>query len=207
MNLKSFLSKSIAVSALVLGAFSVNSFTQTIKAEKTGSVASYVRDREEDSGLIRKRVAENGNVTVVSSAAPSASRILDLEQQVFGMINQKRAEINLPPLAWSEEVAKVARVHSENMAKLKFFSHQGLDGKMVNDRADEIGLTKWTALGENIAYNRGFKNPLECAVKNWMESTGHRENLLSNRWKESAIGIAVTADGTYYFTQVFLVRK
>jgi uncharacterized protein YkwD len=207
MNLKSLLIKSIVFSALLIGAFSENAFAQTIKAEKTGSVAAYISDKDKDSGLNRKRIVTNDNVKTVSSAKLSASKILDLEKQTFAMINEERAKFGLFPLNWSDEVAKVARLHSENMAKFNFFSHTGIDGKMVNDRADLFGITKWTAMGENIAYNRGFQKPLECAVEKWMQSPSHRENLLDNRWKESAIGIAVTDDGTYYFTQVFLVRK
>jgi uncharacterized protein YkwD len=208
MNLKSFLLKSAVFSALFLCVFSANLLAQTIKAEKTASVASYVRDKEdEDSGLVRKRVAQPENVKIVSPVKPSAIQILDFEKLAFSLINQKRVEIGLEPLAWSDDVAKIARLHSENMVKFNFFSHRGIDGKMVDDRADSLGLTKWTAMGENIAYNRGYKNPIETAVEKWMLSEGHRENLLGERWKESAIGIAVTDDGTFYFTQVFLKRK
>jgi uncharacterized protein YkwD len=78
---------------------------------------------------------------------------------------------------------------------------------MVNDRADAGGVHKWKAIGENIAFNQGYKNPIEFAVERWMKSTGHRENILNDRWKESGIGIAITADGAYYFTQVFIERK
>ncbi len=207
MNLKSFPLKSVIFSALFLCAFSQNAFNQTVQAEKTGSVGAYIRDKDEDAGLNRKRIVKTETVRAVSSAKPSADQIVDFEKQIFGLINQKRAEIGLELLVWSDEVAKIARLHSENMAKYKFFSHKGIDGKMVDDRADLLGVTKWRAMGENIAYNRGYQKPLECAVEKWMESEGHRENLLNRRWKESAIGIAVTDDGTYYFTQVFLVKK
>jgi uncharacterized protein YkwD len=207
MNFKAFRLISIVIPVLFTIAFSANSFAQTIKAEKTGSVAAYVSDKDEDSGQNRKRIVQPEPVKIINSANPSANQVLDFEKTAFALINQKRAEVGLQPLEWSDQVAKVARLHSENMAKFKFFSHQGIDGKMVNNRADSFGLTNWTALGENIAFNRGYKEPIECAVEKWMESPGHRENLLNGRWKESAIGIAVADDGTYYFTQVFLVRK
>ena len=93
------------------------------------------------------------------------------------------------------------------MAELKFFSHRGLDNKMVSDRADDIGLSKWRAIGENIAFERGYKDPIGKAVELWFESPSHRHNLLENSWKESAVGVAVARDGSYYFTQVFLLRK
>lgn len=208
MNLKTFLSKSVIFSALFFCAFSVNTYSQTIKAEKTGSVAAYIRDKDEDAGLVRKRTVESKTLRKSNSTVkPTADEVFDFEKLAFSLINQKRAEIGMPALEWSDEVAKIARIHSENMVKFNFFSHRGIDGKTVDGRADSLGVTKWTLLGENIAYNRGYENPIETAVEKWMLSPTHRENLLNNRWKESAIGIAITDDGTYYFTQVFIKRK
>lgn len=201
------LKKSFVLGALALAAFSFNLFAQNNQTEKNSSVAAYVRDKEEDAGIIRKRVAESESLKKRLPAKPTAERILDLEKTAFALINARRAEDGLELLAWSDDVAKIARLHSENMVRYNFFSHRGQDGKMVNDRADALGVTKWTAMGENIAYNRGFKDPIATAVEKWMLSEGHRENLLNSRWKESAIGIAVTDDGTFYFTQVFMVRK
>ena len=133
-------------------------------------------------------------------------KTFELEQKALDLLNAKRAANNLQPLRWSDELARVARAHSENMAKYKFFSHIGQDGLTVDARADSIGLSKWRAIGENIAYNRGFENPVEFACESWLKSPAHRDNLLSGRWKETGIGVAVAADGTYYFTQVFLTR-
>ena len=191
--------KFLLFTGLFLCLFFANSFAQTNKTEKNGSVASYVRDRDEETGLVRKRT--------VSAIKPTAVQIIDLEKMTFALINQKRAEEGLEPLTWNDEVARIARLHSDNMVKFKFFSHKGMDGKNVDGRADSIGLTRWTAMGENIAYNRGFQNPVKTAVEKWLLSPSHRENLLNSRWTESAIGIAVTDEGTYFFTQVFLKRK
>ncbi|MET0754203.1 MAG: CAP domain-containing protein, partial [Pyrinomonadaceae bacterium] len=102
-------------------------------------------------------------------------------------------------------VAQVARLHSRNMASYNFFSHVGVDGKRVDSRANSTGVS-WRSIGENIAYNRGFGSPAESVVNQWMRSTAHRENLLSGGWKESGIGISITSDGRYYFTQVFIKK-
>ncbi len=207
MNFKSFPSLSNVVFGLFLCALSVTIQAQTIKDDKSGSVAAFVAGKTEESGQIRKRIVESEVTKKSAFDIPTINQISEFERITFALINQKRQERGLQPLMWSEELAKIARMHSENMAKFDFFGHRGLDGKMVNDRADSLGLTKWTAMGENIAFNRGYQNPLECAVEKWMESVGHRENLLNSRWKESGIGIAVTNSGTFYFTQVFLKRK
>jgi uncharacterized protein YkwD len=136
----------------------------------------------------------------------SSAVISQLEMKAFDLINEKRKENGLSPILWNEDVAKVARLHSQNMAKFKFFSHIGQDGSMVHDRADALGISDWKAIGENIAYNRGYEKPAEFACERWMLSSSHRENILNRRWKEAGIGVAINSDGTYYFTQVFVVR-
>ena len=157
------------------------------------------------SDIARPRVAEPKKQEIVVRSKSFTT--FELEKQAFDLLNKKRIETGLPLLEWCDEVAKIARAHSENMAKYKFFSHTGLDGMMVDDRADAFGINKWRAIGENIAYNRGYEKPVEFAVERWMQSTSHRQNILNNRWRESAVGVAVSSDGAYYFTQVFLLRK
>jgi uncharacterized protein YkwD len=153
---------------------------------------------EPSSGTVRQRLENHGKAK--ASAA-------ELERSVFDLLNSVRRENRLTELEWNEDVATVARMHSRNMAEAKFFSHRGSDGSLVDERADRVGLGSWRAIGENIAYMRGFDDPAELAVEKWMESTAHRKNLLTPTWKESAVGVAITQDGTCYITQVFLLRK
>jgi uncharacterized protein YkwD len=166
--------------------------TQNVKATFGLDVSYFVRPR---------LVPERREAAVASSTIINT---LELERVAFDILNQIREENGMEALEWSERVAAVARVHSQNMAQFKFFGHRGLDNKLVSDRADEMKLGRWRAIGENIAYNRGYKDPVEKAVDNWLNSQSHRHNLLSSEWKESAVGVAVADDGSYYFTQVFL---
>jgi uncharacterized protein YkwD len=143
----------------------------------------------------------------VKSSGVKASVIvntLSLERAAFDLLNRKRAENGLSPLTWSDAIESVARLHSQNMADLSFFSHRGLDGKMVSDRADDNNIGHWRSIGENIAFNRGYADPVAKAVDLWLGSPTHRQNLMDVNWKESAVGIAIAEDGSYYFTQVFL---
>jgi len=156
-----------------------------------------------DDPLARPRVVVEKVSAVKAAVVINTGTV---EQTAFELLNQKRVENGLKPVAWSDQLATIARTHSRNMAELKFFGHCGLDHKMVSDRADDIGLKKWRAIGENIAYTRGYKDPIERAVELWLESPGHRQNLLSDEWRESAVGVTVAEDGSYYFTQVFLKR-
>jgi uncharacterized protein YkwD len=155
------------------------------------------------TALARPRIiVEVSDATIETTTAE-----YELERHAFMLLNEQRTEHGLQPLVWHDEVAKIARIHSQSMAENKYFGHKGVDGSMVDNRAEKLGLTNWRAIGENIAYIRGFESPAETAVDRWMKSVSHRQNLLDERWKESAVGITVAADGTYYFTQVFLLRK
>ncbi len=163
-----------------------------------------------NAGLSRPRVftqeikAKNNFVEEIERKPVT---VFDLERKAFELLNYQREIQGLCRLDWNDEMAEIARLHSQDMAVKSYFSHTGSDGSQVNERADQRGVRNWQAIGENIAYNRGFENPVEFAVERWLKSPSHKQNLLNGQWKESGVGIAVTADGTYYFTQVFVLRK
>lgn len=155
-------------------------------------------------------ILEHDDVDDKKMSGVKASVVVNMasvERSAFDLINRKRIENGLLPLTWNDEVAAVARVHSQSMAEFNFFSHRGLDSKLVSDRADAAKVGKWRAIGENIAFNRGYKDPTEKAVELWLDSPTHRRNMMDPGWKESAVGVAIAVDGSYYFTQVFLVRR
>lgn len=156
---------------------------------------------DRNAGITRQRTTES------ATTFKKTLSVYELEKIVFDLVNERRRENGLSALKWSEDVAKVARLHSQNMASSKVFGHRGLDGLRVDDRAASLGVKNWQAIGENIAANRGFANPTASAVQQWMNSSGHRASILNNGWTETGIGIACDNDGKYYFTQVFLLRR
>lgn len=176
--------------------------TTRLSALESG-LARYLGLDDETAALTRPRIAKETSAVEAKVIVNTVA----VERLVFDIINKKRAESGLAPLEWSDGLAAVARLHSQNMADFQFFSHRGLDSKFVSDRADDLKLGSWRAIGENIAYNRGFQDPVAKAVELWLASRTHRQNMLDAGWKESAVGVAVADDGAYYFTQVFLVRK
>ena len=192
----------------MFAALATNSFAQPAESQSVADLS--LNDIPLVNNLTRPRIVRviHPNVVVKASAVEASVIVntVSLEQAAFDLLNQKRFENGLKPLAWNEELATIARLHSGNMARLSFFSHRGIDGKMVSDRADDEGLTKWRAIGENIAFNRGYNDPIGRAVELWLDSSSHRRNLLDSNWKETAVGIAVTPDGEYYLTQVFLKK-
>ena len=158
------------------------------------------------SGSVESAAFSKPRKTREFSAPVRSGANYDLERRIFGLLNEVRAENGLSPLVWDDQVAELARVHSQNMADYKFFSHRDTDGMTVDGRAESYGLTAWRGIGENIATMRGQSDPAAIAVKTWMQSPGHRQNILGGRWNESAVGVAQAQDGAYYFTQVFMLR-
>lgn len=140
-------------------------------------------------------------------AAPSMPSAGDAARQVFNILNEKRREMGLYELEWSDQLAELARVHSDDMASHDLFSHRGSDGTMVDERADRLHLGAWAGIGENIAFMQNFADPAGTAIVEWLKSPSHRSNMLSPQWKETGVGVTVTKEGKYFFTQVFLLRK
>ncbi|HUF04045.1 MAG TPA: CAP domain-containing protein [Aridibacter sp.] len=177
-------------------------------ASASGKVASGRTISSSAKEVSRPRVVrtsdEPASAERETSRAISTSR--DIEKRVFDLINARRIEVGAPPLSWSSKVAGVARSHSREMALYDYFSHTDVEGNLVDRRATNAGIKKWSSIGENIAYLRGYDDAALNAVERWMLSSSHRQNLLDPRWKETGIGLAITNDGTYFFTQVFVVQ-
>ena len=138
-----------------------------------------------------------------SSAAASAS---SLERRAFDLINAQRVANGESPLVWDAELCRMARMHSESMARGGFFDHRSPDGRDMVERAHGSNVRGWHTMAENIAYNQGFNDPAGFAVERWMRSSKHRDNILNASFSRSAVGIARSADGRVFLTQVFIAR-
>jgi len=121
------------------------------------------------------------------------------EKLVLDLTNAERKKQNLPPFTPLPILFKVARAHSANMAKQEKLEHV-LDGKQPWQRVLEAGYkTNW--VGENCAAGEAY--PPKEVVKNWMDSEGHRMNILDKTYTEIGIGIVKSDKGEIYYTQVF----
>lgn len=121
------------------------------------------------------------------------------EQKILELTNKARAEKKLQPLIINPLLTKVARAHSANMAKKGEMNHI-LDGKSPADRVKMAGYD-YSRVGENIAFGENATIPQ--IFTGWMESKGHRENILQEEYREIGIGIARKDKGEKYYTQVF----
>ncbi|MBH8555205.1 CAP domain-containing protein [Nostocaceae cyanobacterium CENA357] len=106
------------------------------------------------------------------------------EEQVLQLTNQERAKNGLSALKANSELNYSADKYAELMAERNYFSHTGPDGSKPWDRAKAVGFEAQT-MGENIA--AGQKTPEEV-VKAWMNSPGHRANILNPRFTQLGVG-------------------
>ena len=141
-----------------------------------------------------------------STASTPAAAATGDERRAFDLINAERQRRGLRPLVLDGALTRIARYHSENMARDGVLNHVDSDGLDLRGRAEVLGLRGWRALGENIAYNQGYSDPTAFAVERWMVSDKHRENILNEEFTHAGIGIARSADGRVFFTQVFMER-
>ena len=124
------------------------------------------------------------------------------EKELFDLTNKERVKAGLKPLTPSPKLFRAARAHSANMAKHDKLDHV-LDGKNPGDRLREIGYAYLT-YGENCA--AGQRTPAE-ALESWMQSTGHRANILNGQFTEVGLGVAANERGMRYWTQVFALPQ
>ncbi len=155
----------------------------------------------------------------------------EIEREIHRYVNREREERGLSRMTFDPDLAEIARSHSQDMATTRYFSHTSPDGETMEDRYDRFGYdcrvqvsgNRYMTGAENIAYTYADQpvmrdsgssvdylgNETRIAqglVHQWMNSQGHRENILRPHWNAEGIGVAIveTAEGTrVYATQNF----
>lgn len=122
------------------------------------------------------------------------------EKEVVRLVNVERAKNGLQPLKENWELSRVARYKSMDMRDKGYFSHTSPTYGSPFDMMKSFGISYSTA-GENIAM--GQKTPADV-MKGWMNSPGHRQNILSPSYTEIGVGYAVNSKGSTYWTQMFI---
>jgi uncharacterized protein YkwD/stress response protein SCP2 len=119
--------------------------------------------------------------------------------EVVALTNAERAAQGLAPLAVDAPLTTAAQAHSDDMVARAFYSHTSPDGSRPWDRAATAGSSRRT-IGENIAC--GQRSPAEV-VRGWMNSPGHRANILKPDFTHIGIGLAGGGTAGTYWTQLF----
>ena len=121
------------------------------------------------------------------------------DRQVAALVNQERSAYGLPKLSFDSELAELAQLKAEDMAENNYFSHQSPSYGSAFDMMRAAGIS-YRSAGENIA--RGQNTPEEV-MNSWMNSSGHRANILSSSYTSLGVGCAADKDGRIYWVQIF----
>lgn len=130
---------------------------------------------------------------------PVSSQVSVFEQQVIDLTNQERAKNGLPALKLDAQLSKAARAKSVDMQTNKYFSHTSPTYGSPFDMMKQFGVS-YRGAGENIAM--GQRSPQEV-VNSWMNSSGHRANILNKSFTHIGVGHAENGN---YWTQMFITK-
>ncbi|MBV9774324.1 MAG: CAP domain-containing protein [Gemmatimonadetes bacterium] len=137
-----------------------------------------------------------------STPVQAPASITEMERQTHERINRYRASRGLPPLAYNDAVAAIARRHSEDMAAGRVpFGHQGFD-----QRSQAVGAAgvDQRSIAENVHESSyPAESAVEVAVSGWLGSPGHLQNIVG-AYDLTGIGVARSPRGVWYFTQIFV---
>jgi uncharacterized protein YkwD len=124
--------------------------------------------------------------------APRELRNGQARKAVLCLVNKERQQRGLRPLERNKKLQKAAQRHNERMDGTGCFSHQCPGEASLQVRLDDYisgGLSRW-GIGENVAWGSGRSGTPEAIVKAWMNSSGHRANILSRDWHEIGVGFS-----------------
>lgn len=143
--------------------------------------------------------AADNNQNTTTDQTQNANGLTADEQEVFDLINAKRAEAGLSALKIDSEVQNVARVKAQDMVDNNYFSHTSPTYGSPFDMMKSFGI-KYKAAGENIAGNSSNSG----AVTAWMNSEGHKANILSNNYNYTGIGVVSSPKYGKIYVQMFI---
>ena len=118
--------------------------------------------------------------------------------EVVRLVNEERAKAGLPALTVDRGAASAAQVRAKEIERS--FSHTRPDGSSFNSALTEAGVN-FSGAGENIAYGQ---NSPEKVMEGWMNSSGHRANILNSSYTSIGVGHYQNASGVNYWTQLFI---
>lgn len=155
---------------------------------------------ESNSSSNNNGTVNSGSTTTgTTSSSTSSANVATAEKNAVELMNADRRANGLSDLKVSSAVTAVARSHAQDMVNRKFFSHSNPDGKTPSDRLKAAGIS-YSAVGENIAENTS----VQAAETAFMNSSGHRANILNSNYTTVGIGVAYDSAGNVYVVQDFI---
>ena len=153
-----------------------------------------------NAGIIGINIPAENSADVGNAASiQDDSAALFYEQQVINMVNEERAKKGLSALTIQNDLTLAAEVRARELEQL--FAHTRPDGRNCFTALDDIGIP-YSSVGENIAY--GYTTPSNV-MEGWMNSPGHRANIMNAGYKKIGVGFWQDEYGRQYWTQIFVL--
>jgi len=218
----------IAVAVIATGGVTTSVAIPSVVSTDSPSING--EDRKTDEPIAAAESTPQPDTVDTSRNAGADLNETVIEREVHRFVNRERTHRGLEPLNYDTALASIARSHSRDMATERYFAHDSPDGETMGDRYDDAsyqcrvptGGNSYLTGAENIAYTYAYQstqterglvshdgNETAIArglVTGWMDSPGHRENILTPEWNNEGIGIYIAEwnDGTrVYATQNF----
>ncbi len=135
---------------------------------------------------------------------PATENPRSIEQRVHEIVNRERSSRHLPQLNWNEALAAEARRHAVRIVNAGFFAHQDPVRGDIDRRLNKSGI-EWMRCAENLYEGNSGDLPEE-AVKSWLQSPGHRKNMLDSMFSDSGVGVAVRRDKSIVVVQEYIYQ-
>jgi uncharacterized protein YkwD len=149
-------------------------------------------------GLFLSTLADGVVPEAIAQPAPAPQPANPVAEELLRLVNAERRRVNAPPLVLNDRLTRAAQGHAQDMATSRRMSHTGSDGSTLRSRIDATQY-QWSTLGENVAMGQSTATAVMAA---WMNSPGHRQNILNPAFSELGIGSA-SGGGRPYWVQVF----
>lgn len=133
------------------------------------------------------------------SGSTASGNVKSAEQEAFNLLNADRTKNGLPALKMNSQLGTLAENYAKDMVNRNFFSHYNPEGQSPFDRMNQAGI-KYSYAGENLAINT---SPA-AAETAFMNSSGHRANILNTNYTDVGLGVAYDSNGRIYVVQEFI---
>ncbi len=141
--------------------------------------------------------------TVIWLATAPLEALAGPENELLERVNQVRAQHKQIELAPSQDLARVARAHAEDMARRSYLSHVNPEGENPLQRAQSAGLSGFRLFAENIGATSVSGDHVQIIVDEWMRSHDHRENVLNPAFNTSGVGVVETGSGQTIIVELY----
>jgi len=195
---------SLAVAAImILGVLAAIPFLNNLSPVKKDCSILTPASEEAESDQTRFMTIYEPNIPLSdgpgspTDASDTSQNIDPYVQKIIDLVNEEREKAGLAPLTLVSETNGAAAIRAEEICSV--FAHERPDGSKYRTVLDQCGIT-YSFCGENVAY--GYRTP-EAVMDGWMNSEGHKANILNERFTKIGVGHYVGPNGYHYWSQLF----